>query len=116
MSRMLVFRVGRAPVVEEVEDDLAAFQRIVGGYVEAHSMGQNLQIWCAEDGKLSGLAPCARWRGGVIAGDFLVSRYDATGEQIDLREEDILEAKKQIRPLYDAGFTDGFLVGKSRVW
>jgi len=58
--RVLVCRVGAAPVVEELTasndgDYLAAMQRVVGGLVTSIPLGDGVDLWCNEEGLLRGL-------------------------------------------------------------
>lgn len=47
---------GKAPVVEPLFDnDLKAFQKAVGGYIEAVTLATDLVIICNEEGRLNGL-------------------------------------------------------------
>lgn len=45
------------PVVEEVENDLKSFQKIVGGLIEVVYFGKDVLCIINEEGKLDGLKP-----------------------------------------------------------
>jgi hypothetical protein len=58
--RVLVCRVGAAPVVEELTASkdghhLAAMQRVVGGLVTSIPLGDGVDLWCNDEGLLRGL-------------------------------------------------------------
>jgi|SRR5215831_3399693 len=49
--RVVVYRVGKPPVVEEIDpDDLGVLQALVGGYLEHVELPAGLHLWCNEDG------------------------------------------------------------------
>ena len=52
---MIIKEPGKAPVVEPLFDnDLKAFQKAVGGYIETVTFGE-LVVICNEEGRLKGL-------------------------------------------------------------
>jgi hypothetical protein len=122
--RVLVYRVGQAPVVEEISDSLDALQAIVGGYIEPVPLAPNILLICNERGKLDGLPfnrtvcvrgpPFNRATCGVegIVGDFFVVRTEGP-EFVSLRATDIVWAKEFIGtddPLshsFQVGLLDG---------
>lgn len=65
----------KAPYVTEIEDELSALQRAVGGYIEVVGNGDGTLIVCNEEGKLEGLEGNRRIHDGmsIIAGTFLLS-------------------------------------------
>lgn len=53
---MVTKEPGKAPVVEPLFDnDLKAFQKAVGGYIETVTLATDLVIICNEEGRLQGL-------------------------------------------------------------
>lgn len=64
----------KAPYVAEVDDELSALQKAVGGYIEVVGNGDGTLIICNEEGKLQGLEGNRRIRdgSGIIAGTFFV--------------------------------------------
>ncbi len=64
----------KAPYVAEVDDELSALQKAVGGYIEVVENGDGTLIICNEEGKLQGLEGNRRIRDGssIIAGTFFV--------------------------------------------
>lgn len=53
--KIVIKEVGEPPRVEEVENELATFQSLVGGYIEVLSMGDGVGLIVNEEGKLIGL-------------------------------------------------------------
>lgn len=53
--KAIVKEVGERPRIEEVENELATFQGLVGGYIEVLSMGDGVGLIVNEEGKLIGL-------------------------------------------------------------
>lgn len=104
MVKVIAYRAGQEPVVEDIPDTLEAMQELVGGYIEGLTIehtpdGEGLQIICNETGKLNGLTPVAfvpKYQ-DVICGDFLVSRHDNEGETVDVTEADVQKAREMIR-------------------
>lgn len=64
----------KAPYVTEIENELSALQKAVGGYIETVYNGDGTIIICNEEGKLKGLEGNRRIHDGnsVIAGTFFV--------------------------------------------
>lgn len=94
--RVLVVPVGRPPEVHEIPNTLEAAQSIVGGYIEAVSVGDDSGVMglCNENGRSMGLP-----RNRIVLGDFFVARVDPrTGDQVDLTPDDI--------SIYSALFAD----------
>ena len=53
---VIIKEPGKAPVVELLFDnDLKAFQKAVGGYIETVTLATDLVIICNEEGRLKGL-------------------------------------------------------------
>lgn len=53
--RVLRKKPGRPPEFIEIENELAALQHEVGGYIETFGIASNLTIVCNEEGKIHGL-------------------------------------------------------------
>ncbi|MEE1002888.1 MAG: DUF3849 domain-containing protein [Acutalibacteraceae bacterium] len=68
----------KAPYAAEVDDELSALQKAVGGYIEVVGNGDGTLIICNEEGKLKGLEGNRRIRDGmsIIAGTFFVVGED----------------------------------------
>lgn len=64
----------KAPYVTEIDDELSALQKAVGGYIETVYNGDGTIIVCNEEGKLKGLEGNRRIMDGasVIAGTFFI--------------------------------------------
>jgi hypothetical protein len=107
--KIIVYRLGQEPVVEEIEDNFRAMQGIVGGYLSGHYIAPDLQIMCHDEGKLIRLPP-NRWvprLQDAICGDFFVSRHDGAGETVDVTAADVGLCGREILPLESVGFKNG---------
>jgi len=87
--RGLVYRVGQAPVLTEVEDSLEGLQGVVGGYIEAVHISDSLALICNEEGKLIGLAPNRKLGRDTICGDFIVLASDDEGNFVSLSDDHV---------------------------
>ena len=107
--KIIVYRVGKEPVLESIPDDYKAMQQIVGGYLGGHHIAPNLQIMCHDEGKLIGLTP-NRWvprLQDAICGDFFVTRHDEEGETQDVTEKDLALCSQSIVSLSEVGYRKG---------
>ena len=82
--KVVIVRVGKAPQVEEIDDTLKAFQRIVGGLIESVPNGYGVVLFCNEDGRFLNL-PFNR----QCLGDFFFSQADKHGKSISLSDSEI---------------------------
>lgn len=85
--KVLLCKVGQAPIVHEFEHSLEAMQTLVGGNIECINIGRmtrfggkdNVDLWCNEEGKLVGLPLNLRgpvdplFPHDIIAGDFFLA-------------------------------------------
>lgn len=78
--------------------ELSELQKLVGGYIEMHSLGGGLMLVCDEEGYLKGKPfnqTVQLSYGSVdIVGDFFVTRVNLEGDFVDLRKSDIEKLKK----------------------
>lgn len=117
MKRVVIFRVGQAPV-EGVITDLASMQAIVGGLIECVRVG-DLDIWCNDEGRYTcefnrnvmvkapdrlksdfvielraspdpPFAEPGEWGVHSIYGDFFFARSNDEGETTGLTDHDVL--------------------------
>jgi hypothetical protein len=95
MLKVIVCRVGQAPVVEEIPSGLEAMQKIVGGYIECVRLEgtpfeHGIDLWCDEEFLLKDYKP-NRMIGPelVIHGDFFIAAHDAEGETLGLTVKEI---------------------------
>jgi hypothetical protein len=96
--QVLLFQVGDEPRLVWVKNSLEAFQALVGGYIEGHPVtdSPDLQLICYEMG-LFERPPNRVVRGlGPVHGDFFISRADAEGESVSLRDEDVARIKRWV--------------------
>lgn len=97
MTRVIVCRVGRLPVMEELAQDergghLSAMQRIVGGLVDCVALPDGCDLWCNDEGRLLEL-PLNRMidvgsHGVKIHGDFIIARVSRNGDTTSATDED----------------------------
>ena len=94
----------KAPYVTEIEDELSALQRAVGGYIEVVGNGDGTLIVCNEEGKLEGLEGNRRIHDGmsIIAGTFFVVGED--GENFrSLTESEVTRYMDRFKNTEDIG-------------
>ena len=94
----------KAPYVTEIEDELSALQRAVGGYIEVVGNGDGTLIVCNEEGKLEGLEGNRRIHDGmsIIAGTFFVVGED--GENFrSLTESEVTRYMDRFKNPDDSG-------------
>jgi hypothetical protein len=73
---VLHFRVGQEPEQVTITNELAEFQRLVGGYIEAVHLQCGLLLICNEEGLLIGALPNRMVEGGIYHGDFFICRQE----------------------------------------
>lgn len=67
--KIVVKKAGQNPEIIKIKGELHEMQKIVGGYIEAFNVTDDILCVCNEEGKLNGLSPNFRFNGDVIAGD-----------------------------------------------
>lgn len=87
--RVVVVEPNKAAQERQIGNDLASMQEVVGGYIEAVTLNQNLVLICNEEGKLQGLESNRAVGNDIIAGTFFVTRTTAEGEFTDLTDSDV---------------------------
>ncbi|MBI2756175.1 MAG: DUF3846 domain-containing protein [Chloroflexi bacterium] len=109
--RIVLKRPTEEPVVQEIENSLRSFQRLVGGTIECPSLPDGTEFICHEEGKIKHLAPnfYAPTLEDLIVGPALFVRANnETGEYVSLSEA---EAEAIIarfgRRMYLGGFDNG---------
>jgi Domain of unknown function (DUF3846) len=93
--RVIIYAPGQHARVEEVEDTLQNWQKIVEGYIEMIRLPKGLTLICNEEGKLKNLQPNRRVGGHHIVGTFFLVRVDSDGNFDSVTDEDIGEWSKQ---------------------
>jgi len=91
--KVIVARVGEAPVVEDMEDSLAAMQAIAGGYVEHVRLSATVGMYFDEEGRLKGkplnrLVPDDHGNQWDILGDLFLASHDDEGGLCSLSDAD----------------------------
>lgn len=85
--RVVVKTPGQPATIQMIDSGLAAFQKIVGGYIEAVRPWPNVHAYVNEEGKLQGLAPNFALGGEVVVGPAVFSKSDDEGEDIGFQDE-----------------------------
>lgn len=67
--KIVVKKAGQNPEIIKIKGELHEMQEIVGGYIEAFNVTDDILCICNEEGKLNGLSPNFRFNGDVIVGD-----------------------------------------------
>lgn len=89
--RVIVKEVGKSPKVEEVKNELATFQSLVGGYIEVVRVTPEILMICNEEGKLQGLPPNFSTGRDVIAGTVVFVAFDGSEDFAGLSDYQVLE-------------------------
>lgn len=103
--QVVVVEVGQVPEIKIIKNDLDSLQKIVGGYIEVVTIGEDsagnkLAIICNEEGKLQGLPPNRLIRGfDMMVGNFLIVSYDRAGNEVSLPDHDCKVLKELFTPL-----------------
>jgi hypothetical protein len=85
---VIVKRVGQAPKLETVSNDLESLQSLVGGYIEVVGLSPEILMICNEEGKFNGSEANFPLGHDVIMGD--VFFCSSNGEEFDsLSEESV---------------------------
>lgn len=87
--KVLVVKPEEKPYTEEIDCNLEAFQKIVGGNIEDVFIESETVLVCHEEGKLLGLTPNRVIGNDVICGTFFLAGYDGGEELTSLSDEKI---------------------------
>jgi hypothetical protein len=108
MKMLLITTAGEVELVDR-DGDLASFQRLVGGDIEAFPWREDVAFYFNEEGKLLGLPrnelATGLLDGMMLPGDYivgdtvLVGMDEATGESIDLTEGQQREIMDELKAL-----------------
>ncbi len=87
--KAIIKEVGQSPRVEDIKNDLATLQELVGGYIECVMIGQGVVLVVNEEGKLDGLPVNFPLGNDVIVGTavFVADGFD--GDFTDLSDEQV---------------------------
>ena len=95
--KIVVCRVGAAPVVEEIDHGLKPMQAIVGGYIELVRLageydGDGIDLYCDEEFLCKDYLPNRLVANTTpIHGDFFIVGHDAEGETVGLTDAQCAE-------------------------
>lgn len=92
LIRVILLPVGKPPEVKEIPNTLEAFQRAVGGYIEAVKTtmaGHSYTVIVNEEGRRKELPPNVVCPNGLLVGDIVISKGNEEGEFISLTDEDV---------------------------
>lgn len=87
--KAIIKEVGQSPRVEDIKNDLATLQGLVGGYIECVTVGKGIILVVNEEGKLDGLPVNFPLGNDFIVGTavFVADGFD--GDFTDLSDEQI---------------------------
>ncbi len=89
--KVVIKKAGQMPEVKEIKSELHELQEIVGGYIEAFNMFDNILCVCNEEGKLNDLTPNFIFNGDVIVGDvFFCSAGEEDFESLNDEQTEML--------------------------
>ena len=97
--KVLIVEPGKAPLVEDVRDDIGVLQGIVDGWLEIAPLEDDVVLICDEEGKLRGKEP-NRYIDSledVIVGTFMVAGSTTEGDLADLTDEQIEKWTKELK-------------------
>lgn len=88
MMRWMILPPGGEPTLVTVANDantLKALQGYVGGYIERVALGDDVDLWCNEDGIAQGLEPCIFVPGvGMVLGTCVIAAHNGEGDTTGL--------------------------------
>lgn len=95
--KVLIKEPGKAPEERQIENTLAAFQTIVGGYIEGVRIYDDLCCYINDEGKLKNLEPnfVIPMAAGydIVCGPAVFFRVDLEGNETSLTLTDALKIK-----------------------
>ena len=98
MNTIVIDTSGQWKIIDQPKITLEDFQKVVGGWIEGISIGQNITMYCNEEGKIIGLpvnylatyiVQNMRQFTDVVCGNVIFSKIDKDGEEISLSLDDI---------------------------
>lgn len=92
--KILLIKPGENPEVMEVEDVLASYQKLVGGYIEMVYLTDDVALICNEEGKIMGLENnrnfnLPHFKDNVVGNIIIVGIDDSSGEFVSLNASQI---------------------------
>ena len=99
--RVMIKEPGQIPYMKTIKNELHELQRIVGGYIETFSIGDNMTIICDEEGKLKDKKLSFVWGRVLFVGTCIFCGVDGD-EFTDLPYETVndfyLDRKRRLQP------------------
>ena len=86
---VVIKRVGEAPEEALIDNKLKTFQDLVGGYIEAPTFKNDIDMVCNEEGLLEGLPVNFVWREQTIVGDVVFTASNGKGQWRSLTNAEI---------------------------
>lgn len=93
--KVLTYRVGKEPCVEEIDNGLEQLQSLVGGYIQIVPMEDYILV-CNEEGAIIDLPFQEEYR---MFGNFFIAKHESVEEITSLSDNDIEYVKKNIQSL-----------------
>lgn len=84
--KAIIKEVGKNPVVEDIKNDLATLQGLVGGYIEVVSMGEGIGLVCNEEAKIFNMPVNFGIGHDTINGTAVFVAYGNDGDFTDLSD------------------------------
>lgn len=97
--RILKVEPGRAPLVKEMNNDLAGIQKEIEGYFQCVYLEDGCLLVCNEEGKINGMGLNRRVGYDIIAGPFFIVGDDRSGEFVSLSDSQIQKYSKQFEEI-----------------
>jgi len=90
--RVIVVEPYKKISVKEIDNDISAWQKIVGGYVECHTLSDGCMVMCDEEGRCKGYKPCCTINGKKFVGTIFITHADEknVSETRDLNDKEIV--------------------------
>ena len=86
--KVIVLRPHQKACIEEIDNDLASYQKLVGGYIEIIApFSDGVVLVCNEEGKMVPLPPNRRLGREIICGTFYLTGQDEEGDLTSLSAE-----------------------------
>lgn len=88
--KVLVKKPCEEAEVQEIENTLESFQKIIGGYIQVVNHQRGVAIVCDEEGKLKGLKANILFGNDIIVGTIIICSFDDNGDFTSLSDKEII--------------------------